>query len=494
MGKGKRTRDKKKAQHRHAGLDAHERIGKVLTPPMLAIPKLKPSSWIDERLPDMLWAALLITHLPRDLALEVFRRVAKLLEGQFSLVGATGVGHTDIAQLPSSLRNDVIALICSAPRAAEVLRPLLLLNELPVRDDWERIIGQQPEIEDWELLRVAVARVFDHQSQEATDCRWLRLLPLLAAGQLHLPSREMVEQLVYYPKVGDQRLVRPFIRAGELSFANEPGKTTSTWPAAFWSQCWHATGCISRELTWQGDNLEIGTTAQLLGAVAEQLAEISSSSASTTAIDAKHEAVFGIAAYSISLLRELLPPANATGILGRLGLRALFEARVVLAYLDQKDSQDLWRQYRSYGTGQAKLAFLKLNDDAVLGVGFTSADALMAIANEDQSADFLRINLGNWEGSNLRKMSDEVDVKGDYDRYFPWTSAYVHGNWGAIRECQFNLCVNALHRAHRVLRPEAVPLNDVLGDACELVDATLSIVSKLYPSFTGKVSIASSVE
>jgi hypothetical protein len=42
----------------------------------------------------------------------------------------------------------------------------------------------------------------------------------------------------------------------------------------------------------------------------------------TTTVDAKHDAIFGIASYALFILRELLRVGASTSILGRLGRSA----------------------------------------------------------------------------------------------------------------------------------------------------------------------------
>jgi len=489
VGKGKRKRDAKKSNKQYSGLDQHKQSGKLLQPPFLTIGNLRPSSWIDERLPETLWCALLITHLPRDLALEVFRRVAKLTEGKFEAKKPLDVGHSGLAELAPELAVTIIELICSAPGAREVLRPLLLLESLPLCESWARAIHDEPVDGDWDVLRLAVAHVFDHQSQEATDCRWLRVLVMLVSGQLKLPTMEMIRQIAYYPTEGDQRQVRPFIRASEISFANAPGSTTQSWPTTFWDQCWRDTPCLPTQLQPSTPVGHGGTTVQQVDVVADALSAHFASTATTTTVDAKHEAVFGIAGYGLSVLRELLRIGASTSVLARLGLRGLLEMWITLAYLTKKDSATLWAEYRAYGVGQTKLAFLKLDDADAQKVGFVNAEELNAIANEDRSAEFVAINLGHWDGSNLRKMSEQADVKSAYDSFYPWTSAYMHANWGAVRATSFDLCLNALHRAHRVLRTTPAPLNDVVVDACDLVDRLLEVVDTYYPGFSQRVSI-----
>jgi hypothetical protein len=489
VGKGKRNREAKKKQAKnYSGLPQHKQAGKVLKPPFLTLPNLRPSSWIDDRLPEVLWCALLVTHLPRELALTIFRRVAKLLEGKFEPNRPIDVGHSGLAELAPHLGTGVVELVCSAPGAREVLRPLLLLEALPLRDTWITSLGQHPIEDDWDTLRLAVAHVFDHQSQEATDCRWLRVLVMLISGQLKLPTKEMIQQIAYYPNEGDQRSVRPFIRATEMSFANGPDVPKRSWPSAFWAQCRAGTRCIPRELHVTAQAVSGGTTLQQVDTVAEELKAHYLATTTTTAVDAKHEAVFGFAAYALSILRELLCVSAATSIVARLGLRSLLEMRITLAYLQKKNDEATWTEYRAYGVGQAKLAFLKLDDETAQAVGFVNAEELNSIANEDRSAEFVPINLGNWEGTNLRQMSEYAEVKKEYDSYYTWTSAYMHANWGAVRSTSYDLCVNALHRAHRVLRKNATPQNDVVHDACRLVDHVLDAVNALFPSFTHRVS------
>lgn len=438
----------------------------------------------------MLWAALIVTAFEQSVALQIFRRVAKVTEGKFQPKQPVDVGHSGLSKLPIDLASKIIDAICSAPGSREVLRPLLLLDALPLREEWAKAIQDAPVVEDWNTLRVAVAHVFDHQSQEATDCRWLRVLVMLVSGQLKLPSTEMIDDILYYPKHGDQQKVRPSIRATEIAFATRPGSQVDSWPATFWNQCWRDTPCIAGELQRDSVAGATETTLQQVDKVAEDLADHFIATTASTILDAKHEAIFGIANYGLAILREMLRIGASTSILARLGLRSLLEMWITLAYLQKKNSDALWLEYRAYGTGQTKLAFLKLDDTDAQEVGFVDADELNAIANEDRSVEFVPINLGHWDGTNLRKMSEQADVKPAYDSYYPWTSAYLHANWGAVRAVGFDLCLNALHRAHRILRSEATPQNDVLSDATELVDQLLGVVDSAYPGFASRVSIA----
>ncbi len=449
------------------------------------------ASWINERLPEILWCALLATHRGRDQALDTFRRTAKWAKAHESaLPQEVDLGHSGMSRMSPELRADLLSVICSHEDDRRVLSSLLLLAALPDRDDWERALRGASTPDGWDLLRLAVANVFDHQSQLATDCRWARVIFKILGGQLFFSEaqRDLVEQLLGYPDVGDQRSVRPTVRAMEISFSRSKDEVPPPWPSSFWLEVFEKTTCIPGALTPPRPAVAPGTTRAKVDSVAMALATLAFTSRTSTDIDARAEAAFGIAAYGISVMRELLSLGNSTAVLGRLGLRTLLELHITLAYLAKKDSPATWQAFRAYGAGQAKLALLKFDEDDARAAGFASTDLLEMIANEDRSSEFVEVDLGQWTGSTLRQMAIDAGVKTDYDAFYPWTSAYSHGNWGALRSTTFDLCLNALHRAHRILSPEPNPLGDVVSDSAYLCDKILDTLSALYPGLTIRVS------
>lgn len=167
----------------------------------------------------MLWAILLIVHLPRVEALNIFRELSNFIN-KFRDKGAPNdITHTGLSNFDPEILNGILEIITRNEERKNILRPLLLLNELPVKDYWAKFLGETTSPDDWKVLMPAVAKTLDHQSQESTDCRWLRILCMMAAGVYKLPTEEMVKELVYYPEYGDQRHVRPSIRATEMAFS-----------------------------------------------------------------------------------------------------------------------------------------------------------------------------------------------------------------------------------------------------------------------------------
>jgi hypothetical protein len=474
----------------YSTLDQHKTDGRRLIPPMMTVPNVQLMSWPNDRLPEILWAAVLISHLPREIALSMFRMVASYGRRIRSDAPEPGdITHSGIAAMKPEQARELINIICRDDYARKLLKSLKLFENLPAGQLWREILQNETDPADWGVIAKAVALALDHQSQEATDCRWLKVLFYSFKGQLNFPAAAKfdgkIEELLKYPDFGDMRAVRPSIRSLEGALGMLAQK--SAWPSNFWSQCLRDTGCepLKRETT---PLLRPGTTLTLISDAYDRVRRHANNTRTTTAVDPRHDVVFGTALFALSVVGELMQIGVGPSILGRCGLRTLLECYVNLAYLAEKDSPQLWNSFRVYGAGQAKLAFLKITE-SVEKPSFVTAETLESLANEDMYQEYLTIDLGHWEKSNLRKLSEEAEVKDEYDRYYPWTSTYSHGHWAAVRDSVFDVCGNPLHRLHRIPRPGARALNDVVEDACELMDKTLGIVERRYPGLGVEVRL-----
>lgn len=471
----------KTANRQYSTLKQHKWEGKKLVPPLSQIPNLHTLSWINDRLPELLWAALLIGQLPRDAALSVFRSVADYIRAGPESTRVGDITHSGLAALPPGDLEDFLNAVVPQP-AMSALTPLCLFKSLPARDVWCNFLSNVTEVRGYDTLAPSIAVNLFHQSQEATDCRWLRVIALAAAGQLVLPHdmTETAEEILNYPHRGDMRKVRPTIRSMEGAFATAI-PTDSKWPSKFWNQCMSETRCAPLADA-EAEAPKPATSDSILKAAFAALVEHAHATQTTTDVDARHDSVFGIGLYSLSIARELLRFGNPSSILARPALRTIVECYVTLAYLLKKDSAELWMSYRAYGAGQAKLSLLKLKEsDSV--PGSINSEVLEQLANEDRWQEFVPIDVGHWDKSDLRKMSEEAGVKPVYDRLYGWNSTFAHGHWCAIRDSVFVTCANPLHRLHRIPRAEAKHLPDVMQDACETVDLILEHISHTYPTF-----------
>jgi hypothetical protein len=269
------------------------------------------------------------------------------------------------------------------------------------------------------------------------------------------------------------------------------------WAKKFWDYCYNNTSCIP-EINQDGE-AEVGRKQSEVSKHKEHYKAVTPGvrdalvahffeTSKTTGIDARHEAVFGIALYALDVFIENILLLTAATTNGRVSARIILEAYLTLAYLMHKEAAGelLWDTYRNYGIGQISLIERKYEDQ-----GYSSAmvdiKKMDAMANEDKWSEFVPINLGHWDVSNLRKISTEIGEKELYDKYYDYTSGYAHVNWGAVREAALQSCYNPLHRLHRIPAFGLPILPNVNDDCREFVDKLLALVDNAYPSFKERI-------
>ena len=485
----KRKKNKSRSGKNRTALQDHKKVGKQLQSGFAVVAdKVTFSSWSNERLPEMIWAAIIRVIDGQDYAIGEFRRILSFIgehsyKDKFSDITLTG-----ISKLTEELRDEFIGFVLENETTASALTALTLFESLPDRETWIKFLPKTTP--DISILMDAVGFNLPHQSQEATDCRWFRLMAQVISGKFHVP-REMAEEWFGYPYEGDLKKIRPSIRASEMA-ENPLAEKDLTWPNAFWDEAWENTPCLAlvKEKDVKVDGKETLSRANLTSML-KSIEEHWSNTHSTTAIDARHDAVFGITLYALRVLDELLGIGVGTGVLGRLGLRTILECHISLRYLLTKDNSDLWSKWRTYGAGQAKLNALRF-DELMEPPKHIDLSTIEAIAGEDLWEEFLNIELGSWSGLDLRKLSEKTGVKDAYDAHYSWTSGYSHGTWGPVRESCYETCGNPLHRLHRY--PQQQILTDTVLDSCILVDCILEDLDKAYPGFPQRFGFGAKVE
>jgi len=483
---------KKKGRKNETKLSGHRRKKKELRPPLADI-GATPKSWLNDRMPDMLWAVLAIGEWKRERALDFFRHVIAFV-GEHQ--EAFDITLTGISALPADKRDALVHHMCKWDQAVtNVFRPLLLFPDLPGLADWQRHLGTPDPQPDWTRLADSLPAVFDHQSQEATDCRWVKFMCRVVAGQVHFPieMKEQVEELRDYPNRGDMRGVRPTIRSAELAFAETE---TRNWPAHFWDYAFANTGCLPANKYARVSRGAIDRERETIKRhyfkecvrVSHAIIDHAVLTASTSAPDPRHEGSFGLAYYASVLVSELLVYRLTPSVVGRLTLRTLVEIYITFAYLLTKDDPEVWTAYRTHGAGQAKLVYLKLQELASKPMSIDEA-TMENIANEDLWQEFVIINLGHWDGTDLRRMSDEAGVKEVYDKFYTWSSGYVHATWAGVRDVAYENCLNPLHRFHRFPAVSFPLLPSVLHDSIEVFNGILGFLGQAYPEFDDRIGL-----
>lgn len=489
---GKKNKRRKKIKHERykdhnlSILDDHQRQGKKLTPPMMRTRNQVLSSWLDDALPDMLWAVILTAHLKRQDYLDLFRKVVRAGKEGLKDYEGSFISHSGFSILSDADFKVVAAPLIGRTDVKDLLSALLLFDGLPDRLHWEPHLAVPDPDKHWEIIASAVFGAFDHQSEKATDCRWLKVLYAMVTGKITVPE-EKAQEWLNYPNQGDMRSVRPSIRALEMTFRFPDflQHIPDGWNEVFWIEGWEKTQCISIETTKPNiDVSRIGTKpfAEAYAKVVEHCHLTLKSSG----IDPRHDGAFGLVLYGLYLAMEISKDTKAFRGEARITLRSLVEACLTLKYLSHKDDSSIWKQYRNYGAGQSKLSFLKhITADSV--PDYVNIEDLERHASADMWMEFQEIDLGAWSNKNLRRMAEGAGVKEVYDRYYDWPSGFVHANWSAVRDTVFEMCGNPLHRLHRVASFPRLNMNDTVVDAGKLVNLMLDELNKLYPTFKPRI-------
>jgi hypothetical protein len=474
-------------------LTQHKFSGKKLTPPLAEL-GMSTSSWIDDRLPDMLWAALFTASFSRE---EYLKRFEKIVNCAVDLVDLSDeewrekpllVTLSGIGQISEENQEKIIQAIAEDKKAIEALTPLLFFDNLPAREQWVKILNISPNPEDTHKLVEAIADCYFHQSQKATDCRWVKVLYMTKSGYILFSQKvcDTPRLIIDYPSHTEKQLrqSRPTVRSMEIGTAIR--STQSKWPEQFWQECYEKSPCAPKQITKEEieklypSKAKLSEYRQKIEEINHDLTNHFWNTEADSKKDPKHEVAFGLALYSADLaVTGILLGAGKTS-LGRLVLRTLVECLISLKYLVKNDDPELWLLFRTHGMGQAKLVLQRSEEENRVPQYYDSRN-LGQIANDDKWVEFLPVDIGSWDDADLRKKAIDVGLKDKYDDYYTWGSSYTHGQWGAIRESMYDLCGNPLHRFHRV--PVLYPLNlkDASDDILLLLKEIVDLLFEIYP-------------
>ena len=307
-----------------------------------------------------------------------------------------------------------------------------------------------------------------------------------------------IEEVFEYPDRGDLRSVRPFIRAAEImpeTIDDKQKDAQNRWIAHFWKSCYDSTSCIFETDHFKDEGYKSTEWEKERKYYFEETVRVRSSlsghcvkTSTTSAPDYKHEAIFGLGLYGITLCIEYIVYKLDYSIASRMLMRSLTECYITLCYLIQKDEGELWKEYRAYGIGQAKLAYLKSEEvgQKQMPSGF-DGEMMRRIANEDEWQEFVSINIGNWGQSDLRKISEECGLKDIYDKFYAWTSGYNHASWASVRETVYESCLNPLHRFHRIPRNPIVKMPTITKDFIVMTNKILEMIDVAYPKYKDRI-------
>ena len=175
-----------KDKKRFSGLGDYKRVKGILVAPLNAAlgERLKLSSWAKERMPEYLWLGLILIKYGRDEGFERARRI--LLEISETVKSLRHPRLSMIFSLAADEEKEVYKIICRHIDK-ETLSPLTVLYKNRQYPNFnEFFFVSHPSVEERiDALSEAIDLYVPHQSNEATDLRFLSLSLLLFSGKMH---------------------------------------------------------------------------------------------------------------------------------------------------------------------------------------------------------------------------------------------------------------------------------------------------------------------
>jgi len=543
VGKAKRNRQKRASQRTASALNDHKRHKKTLTPPMMAIPKMRPVRWQHERLPDFLWLEAIRDEVgglaPVNEALDILDGFVPDPPAPDSMPVSDEtvdepplhrIDHLDgrlssFVLVPEQQRAEARRALTT--QAAWALpdqfgHALALYPECPAAwlfEDWARETHADPEIGIAYLKRL-VAAIFDPRGRPSSQVRLMPIARMAAHGKLHIASGLAITDLLpRYPSqldTAEQLRVEQWARTASMAFlAMQDTTLADEWVTYFWRHSYEISSCepppMRPPAAEEGDNQEDEAGQQeshgktpsspsdistsFLAAVdglGQEIRVLQQQAALDTHESTTDEVKLGLASRQFRLLRRLVAdPWLWTNEMAPHVLRSMIDLRIVVAWLIKQNDTDQFERFKVYGMGKRKLFKLKLEDlmeseDASFGEDDRAfVDRLREQVNQDTMEEFQEIDLGgSFSGKNIREMAAEADLADLYSLSYQPQSTEAHGEWGSLIDFDLRQCGNPLHKYHRIGRFDTSATEYIhvgwVRDAFTITRATIECVFDGY--------------
>ena len=467
-----------------SGISDHKKRKGALVTPFNDGLNFKFSSWAKERMPEYLWLGLILKYYGRKLGIE---KAGSIFFG----ISRSGVS------LPAPRLSMIFALsddnqktiykIISKHIEKDVLTPLTLIYKSrfqPLFNEYFFISHITVE-EKIQSLSEAVKVYFPHQSNEATDLRFLSLSFLLFNGKIVVSTeaKGTLEALKEYPYTDHDdekmRWYRPAIRSTEIAMIFEAYNTEFAYK--FWRELGMITPCNLIKIEFTENMTDYKEFTMDCRKVLEY---IFYSNKEKSLMDDKFDVIIGSVNYALKIFDEINDKALGNSILGRHGIRTIIEVYIMLKYLLKREAAQpkIWEEYKLYGISKYKLVLLKARESDTLDeTSHFSQSVVDALVNEIIWEEFINVDFNYFDKQGIRDKSIDVGEKELYDLFYDYDSSFSHGMWGAVRESSMLHCNSADHQFHTV--PDIYDnqnLPDVKSDSYKIMIPLYKLLAGLY--------------
>ena len=470
---------------RNSKLSEHTFVkGRFITP-LNSLPMMQEledeKSWTYGRMPEYIWIGLILKYFGREEGLKksyyIISKIHNVAPDLYT------VRLSQILKLDTNIQEEIYEYIISLG-VKDAISPLTIFltgSQAPVFAKY--FYSYKQGIEDrCKAIVETMSEIMDHQSNEATDIRFVAVYFNILSGKMHL-LKEQVNLLISYPasKHIDEimRMARPIVRSLEmmiLTFEN----TDSEYLKGFWRCVSEMTECDIFVINFPEENRSITAYMESLHEVFVYLSELLIAS---NMLDEKMNVLLGIATYSYKRLKEIYRHQLFNSISGRSCVRVLIEDYIMMKYLMKNEAfhENIWHDYQLYGMGLYKLVLARHRESDCLEESHFDEKYIEALVNEFQGEEFINMDTRYFDKQNIRSKAESVNEKSLFGLYYDYDSSFEHGLWGAIRESSLLKCNNPAHKYHCVPDIEdEIVLKTVLPDCVMIMNKTILFLNELY--------------
>ena len=470
---------------RYSKLSDHKFKKGMFITPINSIPKIQPfeddRSWAYGRMPEYIWVGLILNYYGRIEGLKkAYHIITKIHELAPNL---QTIRLSQILKLEVNIQKQIFDYII-AIGAKEALIPLTAFLVTSQHQTFaESFCNHITSVEERNERLIEVMRIImPHQSDEATDVRFIALYFYQLSGGLCLPDQK-IELLKIYPDVNHtderMRMIRPLVRSLEmmiLTFVNPDYEYLD----CFWRSVSTLTECRLFGLEFPKENRDVVSYMENLHKIFSYLSELY---IRVEPLDIKINVLLGMAVYSYKRLKEIYEHQLFNSISGRSCIRVLIENYIMMKYLMKNEfsHKNIWREYQLYGMGLYKLVLSRQREFGINNESHVDNEYIEALVNEYEEEEFINMDTSYFDNQNIRLKAESVDEKNLYGLYYDYDSSFEHGLWGAIRESSMLKCDNPTHKYHCVPDVEdKIVLKSVLSDCIMVMNKTLVLLDNLY--------------
>ncbi len=470
---------------RNSKLSEHTFVkGRFITP-LNSLPMMQEledeKSWTYGRMPEYIWIGLILKYFGREEGLKksyyIISKIHNVAPDLYT------VRLSQILKLDTNIQEEIYEYIISLG-VKDAISPLTIFltgSQAPVFAKY--FYSYKQGIEDrCKAIVETMSEIMDHQSNEATDIRFVAVYFNILSGKMQL-LKEQVNLLISYPasKHIDEimRMARPTVRSLEmmiLTFEN----TDSEYLKGFWRCVSEMTECDIFVINFPEENRSITAYMESLHEVFVYLSELLIAS---NMLDEKMNVLLGIATYSYKRLKEIYRHQLFNSISGRSCVRVLIEDYIMMKYLMKNEAfhENIWHDYQLYGMGLYKLVLARHRESDCLEESHFDEKYIEALVNEFKGEEFINMDTRYFDKQNIRSKAESVNEKSLFGLYYDYDSSFEHGLWGAIRESSLLKCNNPAHKYHCVPDIEdEIVLKTVLPDCVMIMNKTILFLNELY--------------